>query len=118
MHHLSQRVWLDLDVINRIGEVIEAQRVRQVPADAGGHEFESVVGAVGPPRRKPTNGSAHIVPSAPHRYLRPKHSHRVLGRRHSQPQLRVAQLRVAIDQRLLCLQLAGEGRGEEVVSLS
>jgi hypothetical protein len=59
-------------------DVFIAEGVGQVPAGAGGHQLEAVVGEVGEPRRQPVEGLGHLLGSdgVP---LRPEHGHRVLG---------------------------------------
>jgi hypothetical protein len=58
-------------------DVFVADGVGQVPAGAGGHQLEAVVGEVGEPRRQPAESLARLLGSddGP---LRPEHGHRLL----------------------------------------
>jgi len=51
-----QRVRLVRDAVAGVCGVFEADRVRQVPADAGGDKVEALRGAVGEPGREPVEG--------------------------------------------------------------
>ena len=84
--------------------------IRQILTDAGRHQLVAEIGAVGPPRREPAEDAAHLISSAPERDLCPNI---VSG---SWVDVRASPgSRLAVDQGLLCVELTGEGRGEEVV---
>ena len=69
---------LDWAAVNGEGEMFVAEGVGQVPAGAGGHQLEAVVGAVGEPRREPVEGLGRLLGSDD-ALLRPEHGHWLLG---------------------------------------
>src|SRR3954452_6227441 len=109
----TQGVRLDRITQDRVRDVLEADDVGQIPADAGGHEIEPGVADVGPTPREPAEGIADLVRPPAEGHSRPEEGDRVLARRHSQPRLRVP-----VTQGSPRLGLAVEGCGEKVVELA
>src|SRR3984957_6695574 len=73
----AQHVLPDGPTVDGDHGALEADRVGQVTAEAGGHEVQAVVADAGEPRGEPAEDRAHLLPSGFARSPRPEQGHRV-----------------------------------------